>query len=193
MLSIIYSDCNWCWVLYASPLCWMLLCWVMWSLITNLHCPQYRQMNCVVSQQHTLWDFFWQKDPIPVHIERERFLSHALPSELVIGSECHDHMHFLESKSFWQNATGPCFVLMIPLKWEQADCFSFFIQLISWKRSPWLLYQMEIKWERARKQRDREREWECVCEHGWTAAIASVVNGQLENTSGGTNKIIMHL
>ncbi len=49
---------------------------------------------------------------------------------------------------------------------------------------------MEIKWERARKQRDTERERECVCELGWMAAIASVVNGQLENTSVGTNKII---
>jgi len=29
-----------------------------------------------------------------------------------------------------------------------------------------------------------------MCELGWTAAIASVVNGQLENTSVGTNKII---
>jgi hypothetical protein len=42
-------------------------------------------------------------------------------------------------------------------------------------------------------ERQRERERECVCERGWMAAIGSVVNGQLENTSGGTNKIILHL
>ena len=36
-----------------------------------------------------------------------------------------------------------------------------FIQLISWEWLPSFLYQMEIKGERARKQRDRERK--CVC------------------------------
>jgi hypothetical protein len=67
--------------------------------------------------------------------------------------------------------------------------FRIFIQLISSKRLPGFLYQTEIKGEQS-KEAERQRERVCECERWLMAAIASIVNGQLENTSVEINKII---
>ncbi len=57
------------------------------------------------------------------------------------------------------------FVLMIPLKWEQASKLKSVLQLISWEWLPGFFYikRKEGEWEQDSGETERERECVCVC------------------------------